>query len=130
MGRVVASFGDRCSPDSFVLSVFLGLNEDDRLQPASPRMRAGLVLANNVAHSFIYPLRTHIHPPTPGLLPLLSGAMTNVHVSIYAGRSVAVDVSCWLHKGLYACALDLLEGKDTQLYVDSHCFDLFSTPSL
>lgn len=43
-----------------------------------------------------------------GLLPFLRGIQREVHVSSFGGRSVAVDAYCWLHKGAYACATQLV----------------------
>jgi exonuclease-1 len=46
-----------------------------------------------------------------GLLSLLQPAAVCVHVQAYKGRRVAVDAYAWLHKGAYACAMDLALGR-------------------
>lgn len=43
-----------------------------------------------------------------GLLPFLRGIQREVHVSSFRGRRVAVDAYCWLHKGAYSCATQLV----------------------
>ena len=43
-----------------------------------------------------------------GLLPFLKGIQRDVHVSSFRGRKVAVDGYCWLHKGAYSCAFQLV----------------------
>ena len=45
-----------------------------------------------------------------GLLPFLSNIHKKVHVGQYAGRCVAVDTSCWLHRGAFSCAFELATG--------------------
>lgn len=43
-----------------------------------------------------------------GLLPFLKGIQRDVHVSAFRGKKVAVDAYCWLHKGAYSCAMQLV----------------------
>jgi exonuclease-1 len=43
-----------------------------------------------------------------GLLPFLKEIQRDVHVSSFRGRRVAVDSYCWLHRGAYSCALQLV----------------------
>ncbi|CAI8015979.1 Exonuclease 1 [Geodia barretti] len=43
-----------------------------------------------------------------GLLPFLKEIQRDVHVSSFRGRRVAVDAYCWLHRGAYSCALQLV----------------------
>lgn len=52
-----------------------------------------------------------------GLLPLLKSIQQTICISELAGSTVGVDVYCWLHKGAYACALELAQGNDSTLYV-------------
>eukprot|EP00041_Stephanoeca_diplocostata_P020594 m.464092 g.464092 ORF g.464092 m.464092 type:complete len:625 (+) comp21615_c0_seq2:511-2385(+) len=52
-----------------------------------------------------------------GLLQLLKPVMMDIHVSALSGKRVAVDAYVWLHKGAFTCALQLVEGKDTDAYV-------------
>jgi exonuclease-1 len=49
-----------------------------------------------------------------GLLPLVQPASVEVHIQSYAGMRVAVDAYSWLHKGAYACAMDLAQARKTQ----------------
>ncbi|XP_063681939.1 exonuclease 1-like [Bolinopsis microptera] len=53
-----------------------------------------------------------------GLLPFLSNIHKKVHVGQYAGRCVAVDTSCWLHRGAFSCAFELATGQPTTRYVN------------
>ena len=46
-----------------------------------------------------------------GLLPGLSEITKNRHVRKYAGKRVAIDAYCWLHKAAYTCAQDLAKGQ-------------------
>ena len=48
-----------------------------------------------------------------GLLPVLKSVTNTIHVSKYRGEKVAVDAYCWLHKGAYCCAQELVEGQIT-----------------
>ena len=43
-----------------------------------------------------------------GLLPFLKEVQREVNVSSFRGRKVAVDAYCWLHKGSYSCAMQLV----------------------
>lgn len=52
-----------------------------------------------------------------GLLPLLDPIATDVHIQAYAGRKVAVDGHCWLHRGAFGCAFELAMDGDTDKYV-------------
>ncbi len=51
----------------------------------------------------------------PGLLQLLAPVMPPVHVSAFAGKRAAVDAYSWLHKGVYACAQQLVQGNPTDM---------------
>ena len=53
-----------------------------------------------------------------GLLPLLKDIETEANLSDFSGQTVGVDVSCWLHKGAFACAMDLAMGKKTEVYIN------------
>lgn len=48
-----------------------------------------------------------------GFLAALKDVTVKKHVSEYAGRRVAVDGYCWLHRAAYTCAADLAEGRPT-----------------
>jgi exonuclease 1 len=52
-----------------------------------------------------------------GLLPLLKPIQTVKHLSDYSGQTVGVDGYVWLHRGTYACAVELANGKPTHKYV-------------
>ncbi len=41
------------------------------------------------------------------LLPNLKSIQRKVHISKYEGKQVAIDSYCWLHKGLYNCAMEI-----------------------
>ena len=43
-----------------------------------------------------------------GLLPFLKEAQREVNVNSFKGRKVAVDAYCWLHRGAYSCAMQLV----------------------
>ncbi len=51
----------------------------------------------------------------PGLLQALQPASTDVHISAFAGKSVAIDLYCWLHRGAYGCALELAQNQKTDV---------------
>ena len=53
-----------------------------------------------------------------GLLPLLKDIQHKTSVSSFKGQKVGIDAYCWLHKGTYACAKDLIMGKPTRVYVN------------
>ncbi|EDO31577.1 predicted protein, partial [Nematostella vectensis] len=53
-----------------------------------------------------------------GLLPLLKPIHRSVNISEFKGQTVGVDAYCWLHKGAYGCAMDLVEGKKTTVYIN------------
>ena len=60
-----------------------------------------------------------------GLLPFLSNLHRKAHLSQYKGAVVAVDTSCWLHKGAFSCAFELATGnwKSLCLLPDA-CFSI------
>jgi exonuclease 1 len=53
-----------------------------------------------------------------GLLPLLKPIQRQRHLSDLSGQTIAVDGYVWLHRGAYACAVELALGKPTRRYVD------------
>ena len=48
-----------------------------------------------------------------GLLPLLKDIEKKASVSEFSGKTVGIDGYCWLHKGVYGCAKDVVEGRKT-----------------
>lgn len=52
-----------------------------------------------------------------GLLRFVQSASSAVHVSHFQGATLAVDASCWLHRGAHACAVDLALGQLTDRFV-------------
>eukprot|EP00088_Acartia_fossae_P004576 TRINITY_DN1196_c0_g1_i1.p1 TRINITY_DN1196_c0_g1~~TRINITY_DN1196_c0_g1_i1.p1 ORF type:complete len:793 (+),score=169.99 TRINITY_DN1196_c0_g1_i1:75-2453(+) len=52
-----------------------------------------------------------------GLLPFLKNATRPVHVRELKGKTAAIDVYCWLHKGAFGCAEQLVQGKPTDAYI-------------
>ena len=58
-----------------------------------------------------------------GLLKFLGGISEPAHIREYSGKSLAVDVSAWLYRGAYGCALGMLEDpRNSDGYV-SYCLD-------
>lgn len=53
-----------------------------------------------------------------GLLPLLEKATKPCHISEFRGATVVIDTYCWLHKGATGCAVQLIQGEDTNVYVN------------
>ena len=52
-----------------------------------------------------------------GLLPFIKNACRPANLREFAGCTVAVDVYCWLHKGAFGCAEQLVMGRQTDGYV-------------
>ena len=52
-----------------------------------------------------------------GLLPLLKSVTEHVPLSRFKGKLIAVDGNVWIHRGTYACALELAEGTPTVAYI-------------
>lgn len=51
-----------------------------------------------------------------GLLPLLKPIQKPVSIAEdFAGQVIGVDAYCWLHKGAYGCAMELVEGKKSSM---------------
>jgi exonuclease 1 len=55
-----------------------------------------------------------------GLLPVLASITSNVHISELRGKRVAVDAYVWLHRGAYACSMELAQRIPTNKYI-SYC---------
>ncbi|KAG9098530.1 Rad2 nuclease [Ceratobasidium sp. 370] len=53
-----------------------------------------------------------------GLLPLLRSIHSHTNISAFSGKTLAVDGYVWLHRGAYACAVQLVKGQYTTKYVD------------
>lgn len=53
-----------------------------------------------------------------GLLPALKSITVGTHVKHYAQQTLGVDAYVWLHRGAFACAMDLALGKHATKYVD------------
>ncbi|VDM47765.1 unnamed protein product [Toxocara canis] len=51
------------------------------------------------------------------LLPFVKKACRQSSISEFTGHSIAVDVSCLLHRGLFGCADRVAQGIDTDFYV-------------
>ena len=52
-----------------------------------------------------------------GLIPLLKPACKPTNISQFRGKTFAIDVYCFLHKGAFGCAEQLAQGKQTDGYV-------------
>ena len=55
------------------------------------------------------------------LLPLLKPAFKEVPLSEFRNKRVGVDGNVWIHRGAYACALDLHLGAQTNAFVAYCC---------
>mmetsp|Transcript_6921 Transcript_6921/g.15374 ORF Transcript_6921/g.15374 Transcript_6921/m.15374 type:complete len:178 (+) Transcript_6921:112-645(+) len=53
----------------------------------------------------------------PGLLEQLKSIVQKRHVGSFKGLRVAVDASCWLHRGSFSCSRELALGAGTEKYV-------------
>lgn len=51
------------------------------------------------------------------LLPLLKSVTEHVPLSRFKGKVIAVDGNVWIHRGTYACAMELAEGTPTSAYI-------------
>ena len=65
----------------------------------------------------------------PQLLPFVKSIAQPVHLSELSGKTVAIDISGWLHRGLFSCALEVESGQPTDKFLDValRCLDLFAT---
>lgn len=52
-----------------------------------------------------------------GLLPSLQSIMNNIHISELSNKKIAIDIYCWLHKGIYSCSLELSQNIPTYKYI-------------
>ena len=52
-----------------------------------------------------------------GLLKMISSCVHEVELSAYRGRKIAVDASCWLHRGTFACPIELAAGEPTDKFL-------------
>jgi len=52
-----------------------------------------------------------------GLLPFLKNASRPANIRDFKGCTVAIDVYCWLHKGAFGCAEQLVRGEQTDGYI-------------
>eukprot|EP01084_Bolivina_argentea_P258940 436738_1 len=51
------------------------------------------------------------------LLNELKPITEEVHISHLSGKKCGIDISCWLHRASYSCALALISGKPTTQYL-------------
>mmetsp|Transcript_6117 Transcript_6117/g.10577 ORF Transcript_6117/g.10577 Transcript_6117/m.10577 type:complete len:746 (+) Transcript_6117:49-2286(+) len=52
-----------------------------------------------------------------GLLKFLRPLQRQRNISEFRGQTVGVDAMCWMHKGAYSCALELVKGIDTDRFI-------------
>ena len=52
-----------------------------------------------------------------GLLKFVKEATEPIQIKKYAGKTVAVDTYCWIHRGSFACAEKLAKNENTDQYV-------------
>lgn len=55
-----------------------------------------------------YDIRLGLVMGIQGLLPFLKSIQRPTNVSSYRGGTVAVDAYCWLHKGAFSCAQQIV----------------------
>lgn len=54
----------------------------------------------------------------PGLLPFVHKAIHKGNASQFGGKRIIFDVSCLLHKGIFACAEKVINGEQTEIYIN------------
>nr|CAB3224708.1 exonuclease 1-like [Phallusia mammillata] len=52
-----------------------------------------------------------------GLHRFVRDAVDDIHIKKYAGKQIAVDTYCWIHRGCFACADKLAKKEKTDQYV-------------
>ncbi|KAK0406146.1 hypothetical protein QR680_018393 [Steinernema hermaphroditum] len=52
-----------------------------------------------------------------GLLPYVKNACREGNISEFHDRTIAIDVSCYLHRGIVGCMHQISQGKETDFYV-------------
>ena len=52
-----------------------------------------------------------------GLLGYVGSASQETHISAFAGKTLAVDAYCWLHRGAFSCATELVLGQPTDAFL-------------
>jgi len=50
-----------------------------------------------------------------GLLPFLKNASRPANVEEFRGKTAAIDVYCWLHKGAFGCADKLVQNQVSRI---------------
>lgn len=58
-----------------------------------------------------------------GLLPFLSSIAEETRLSQFSGHTIGVDASCWLHRALSTCAIELAAGAKTDAHI-RYCMEL------
>lgn len=53
-----------------------------------------------------------------GLLQFMKSSVRKGHIREFTGQRVAIDASCWLHRGSISCAEELAENIPTQKYLE------------
>eukprot|EP00048_Salpingoeca_helianthica_P020639 m.7625 g.7625 ORF g.7625 m.7625 type:complete len:803 (+) comp5069_c0_seq1:158-2566(+) len=53
-----------------------------------------------------------------GLLQALQPIATDLNIAALANKAVAIDAYCWLHRGAYACAMELAQNIKTDVFVN------------
>ncbi|CAD8102762.1 unnamed protein product [Paramecium sonneborni] len=52
------------------------------------------------------------------LLKALKSVTKPRHISEYSNKKIAVDTYCWLHKGIFLCAQELQDGRETNEHIN------------
>ena len=65
----------------------------------------------NMPAQRIFQVSPPVEMGVAGLLKMISSCVHEVELSAYRGRKIAVDASCWLHRGTFACPIELAAGE-------------------
>lgn len=52
-----------------------------------------------------------------GLLPFLKAYAQRANIREFRGQTIGVDAMCWMHKGAFSCAQELVEETDTDMFI-------------
>ncbi len=68
--------------------------------------------------SMSLPILQVIYMGITGLLPVLKPITKQIHIRELRGQRVAVDGYVWLHRGVYSCSAELMQGLESNKYVE------------
>jgi exonuclease-1 len=52
-----------------------------------------------------------------GLLGALNSIVVDSHIKEFEGKTVGIDIYCWLHKAAYSCPIEIVQNLPTDKYV-------------